>query len=177
MADGKEAKIILYIIKAEEYVKTNVQILSKLINQDKLYGIYVTVNRPYHNLVNILQKNNIKLDNLFIIDAITKSTGGEGEDVKNCIFLDSPTNLTDITISLRQAIEILKDKKKFIFFDTLSTLLIYNNSKSVIKFAHFLTGRMREWETQGIILSIEKEMDEQLINQLIQFCDEKVESK
>ena len=172
----EEGKISLYMVKAEGYVKTNTGILKQLINEDKLFGIYITVNRPYHNLISILKDNKINTDNLFVIDAITLSTGGHPSDEKNCIFLDSPTNLTDITIALRQAVDVLKDKKKFIFFDTLSTLLIYNQSNSVIKFAHFLTGRMREWDTTGVILSIEKEMNETLINQLTQFCDTKVES-
>ena len=173
---GEEVgKISLYVIKADSYVKVNTDILRRLLNVEKLHGVYITVNRPYHNLVSILKAAKINAENLFVIDAVTIATGGRPTPENNCIFLDSPTNLTDITIALRQAMEVLKDKKKFIFFDTLSTLLIYNQSNSVIKFAHFLTGRMREWETTGIIISIEKEMQESMLNQLTQFCDSKVD--
>ena len=176
MEQSQDGIVLLYLINAEDYAKTNLKIMKELVNQNKLSGIYITVNRPYQQIISLLKKNNIDTSAIFFIDAVTKETGGSEVQVNNCIFLDSPTNLTDITIALHKAVELMGNKKKFIFFDTLSTLLIYNNGQTVVKFAHFLTGRMREWNTKGIIISIQKEMDEKLTSQLIQFCDEKVAS-
>ena len=169
-------EVTLYLTSAEGYIKANVTILKKLVNEQKIPGIYITVNKPYLDLIHIFSKNDIKFDHIFIIDAITKATGSEPPDAKNCIFLDGPTNLTDLTIALRQAVDLMKDKNKFIFFDALSTLLIYNPEKTVVKFAHFLTGRIREWDAQGILISIDKDMNETLKSQLIQFCDKKVDA-
>lgn len=168
--------VLLYLVSAENYTKTNTQILKKLINEKKLKGIYITINRPYQNLMEIFNKNGINTQNIFFIDAITKMTGGKETEAKNCLFLDSPSNLTDITIAMRQAVKLMGDVKKFIFFDALSTLLIYNQGGSVIKFAHFLTGRIRDWKAEGVIISVQKEMDEKLTSQLIQFCDKKLEA-
>lgn len=168
--------VILYLVSAEKYVQVNVALLKKLVHDEKMHGVYITINRPYQNLLEIFKKNGVPVDHIFFIDAITKMTGGKETDAPNCIFLDSPTNLTDITIAVKQAISLMGDAKKFIFVDALSTLLIYNEGQTVIKFAHFLTGRMREWKTEGIIISIQKEMDERLTSQLIQFCDKKIEA-
>ena len=168
------SKELLYLISADHYAQVNAKVLKNLANEKNLKGIYITINRPYQSLIESYQEEGIAVDNIFFIDAITKTTGGREVDANNCIFLDSPTNLTDIAIALKQAVELMGDAKKFIFLDALSTLLIYNSSQSVIKFAHFLTGRMRAWNCEGAIISMQKEMDEKLTNQLIQFCDQKV---
>lgn len=167
--------VLLYLVSAETYVQENISLLKKLVDQ-KMKGIYITINRPYQSLVEMFKKNGISLDQIFFIDAITKMTGGKEADVPNCIFLDSPTNLTDITIAVKQAVTLMGDVKKFIFIDALSTLLIYNEGQTVVRFAHFLTGRIRDWKAEGIIISIKKEMDERLTSQLTQFCDKKIEA-
>ena len=72
---------------------------------------------------------------------------------------------------------MIEDIKKFILVDTISTLLIYNSGQTVIKFSHFLTGRIRDWKAEGALITVKKEMDEKLTSQLTQFCDKKVEGE
>jgi len=164
-----ENKIILLIVDPEHYSETNIDILSYLVKKG-LYGIYVTVNKPYTALVELLNKEKIKTENLFFIDLITKEFNRHITDTQGCIYLDSPHCLTDLAITLRHAVETVK-KEKFIFLDSLSTLLIYNKIETISRFAHFLTGKMRMWDTKGIIITLNKETDETLISRLSQFCD------
>jgi KaiC/GvpD/RAD55 family RecA-like ATPase len=171
LEEQKKSSILLFITSSRKYVSTNLKILDYLVNRKGLQGIYITVNRPYRSIKTLFEDNNINPESMFIIDIITKTVGGKEEDISNCIFLDSPANLTDLTISLHQAVEMFGDKEKFIFLDSLSTLLIYNKSSTISKFAHFLTGRMRLWNCYGVIISIERETDSKLISQLTQFCD------
>ena len=70
-----------------------------------------------------------------------------------------------------QAVRAIPGEKKFLFFDSLSTLLIYNKPITVAKFIHFLSGKMRMWRVKGIIISLEKESDKELLSELSQFCD------
>jgi len=58
-----------------------------------------------------------------------------------------------------------------VFFDSLSTLLLYNNVQTVARFIHFLAGKMRVWEVKGVIVSLRKEKDAELIDELTPFCD------
>ena len=62
-------------------------------------------------------------------------------------------------------------KDKFLFFDSLSTLLLYNDVSVVAKFVHFLSGKMRVWRVKGIIISLRRKIDEDLIEELKGFCD------
>jgi len=87
------------------------------------------------------------------------------------LFIGSPKNLSDISLAMDQAVTSLPGKEKFLFFDSLNTLLIYNDVKTVARFIHFLAGKMRAWKVRGIIVSLQKKGNEDLINELTQFCD------
>ncbi len=163
--------IILVIAESERYVETNNTILSFLTRDLDLPGIYVTVNKPFTTLTTELDRAGIDTDNIFFIDAISRETGMEDVD-GNVSFLPSPEHLTDISIAMTEAYNGMKDRAPlFLFFDSLSTLTIYHGFDTVSQFAHYLTGRLRKWEVKGIIMSIEDEADDELINQLSQFCD------
>lgn len=55
-------------------------------------------------------------------------------------------------------------EEKFLLLDSLSTLLIYNDSKAVSKFAHLLTEKMRRWDTQGSLLTVEMNAEKDVVS-------------
>lgn len=168
--------VLLLLIDAENYTKINTLLLDVLINEQKLPGIYVTVNRPYTTLIRTLADKDIDTSRIFFIDMISQTVGEKfRDDYKNCVFISSPESLTELAIALGQAVQAIPEKNKFIFFDTLSTLLIYNHVGTVSKFIHFFSSKIRVWGVEGIILSLEKETDERLLSQLTQFSDDVLE--
>jgi len=173
-----DKEIVLILCDEKKYLETNLRILHILTNKFKEKGIYVTINRPYESLIELLKKKKINIKSLFFIDAITPTVAGKTEDTSNCLFIDSPQNLTELSIALSEAFTGMKQKEdRFIFFDSLSTLLIYNEAKSVERFAHFLTGKMRKWKIKGVLISLQKNIDENLISQVSHFCDKVIEVK
>ena len=108
---------------------------------------------------------------VIFIDAVTKTAGGRTNKTKSCLFIGSPENLSDISMAMDQAVRAVPKEEKFLFFDSLNTLLIYNSPQVVAKFIHFLSGKMRVWKVKGIIITLEKETNKELINELSQFCD------
>jgi len=166
--------VVLATVKAKDYQKTNLEIVKNLTQEFNIPGVYVTLNKPYSVIKNIFEKSKIDTRLIIFIDAITK-VAGEAKKTKNCLFIGNPENLSDISIAMDQAVRALPGKDKFLFFDSLNTLLIYNEIQTVIKFIHFLASKMRVWKVKGIIISLEKKADEELINELSQFCDIKID--
>jgi hypothetical protein len=167
----EDDQIVLVVVRAEEYLKINLEILSYLVKKKSNECVYITLNRPYDNLVTLFEKNKIDPGKFFFIDTISESIGGKTPEGQNVIFISSPHGLTEISISLNKAIDSLKGKNKFLFFDSISTLLVYNQAGTVTKFAHFLIGKMRALRLKGIFISLEKETEEHLVNQMSQFVD------
>jgi len=169
----KELKefVVLATVKAKDYQKTNLEIVRNLTEDMNIPGVYVTLNKPYSAMKDILKKAGIDTRLIIFIDAVTKA---EQKKKNDCLFIGSPENLSDISIAMDQAVRALP-KNKFLFFDSLNTLLVYNEVQTVVKFIHFLASKMRVWKVKGIIISLEKKANKELIDELSQFCDIKLD--
>jgi hypothetical protein len=172
--DLPEHWLLSFVLDTEEYLEINMAILNEVLKQEDVVGVYVTLNRPYSVLTKILEKNNINTDKLYFIDCVTKTLGTENEE-KKCIFLENPQNLTNITIAIEEIMSTVPSKNKSLFVDPLSTLLIYNRGETISKFLHFLTGKIRVLNINGVLLSTEKELDPEFADQLEQFVDKTVD--
>ena len=163
--------IIAVVTSMRNYFRDSIYVIKILVNSLGLSGIYVTINRPYGSLVETLKRNGIDTEKLFFIDCITRTVGGKPEVTENCLFIASPQNLTELGLALAQAMEMMKERgNKFLLLDSLSTLLIYNNTETVARFSHFLTTKIRLSKLKGIFLLVERE-DEDLLSTVSQFCD------
>lgn len=163
--------IALATVSAKDYQKTNVELVKHLTKEKNIPGVYITLNKPFETMKSVLEKSGVNTKMIIFIDAVTKTAGGKVAKTKNCLFIGDPENLSDISIAMDQAVMALPGKEKFMFFDSLSTLLLYNNVGTVARFIHFLASKMRVWKVKGIIISLEREADKELIEELSQFCD------
>ncbi len=168
---GVEEYVALATVDAVRYQQTNIDLVKYLTGVDGTPGVYVTLNKPFSTMEALFKKNNVDTEMIIFIDAVTRTTGGSTEKTNKCLFIGSPENLSDISLAMDQAVRAIPGEKKFLFFDSLSTLLIYNKPATVAKFIHFLSGKMRMWRVKGIIISLEKESDKELLSELSQFCD------
>lgn len=163
--------IALATVSAKEYQKTNIALVKHFTQDNNIPGVYVTLNKPYENVKVQLEKGGVDTGMILFIDAVTPTDGKKTKKTKDCLFMGNPENLSDLSIAMDQAIRALPGKDKFLFFDSLSTLLVYNSIPTVAQFIHFLATRMRGWKVKGIIISLERKQDKELIDELSQFCD------
>lgn len=171
---GLSEYVALATVSPRLYKEANLQIIKFLVGESNMPGVYVTLNAPFANVKKKLESEKIDTRMIIFIDAVTKTSQGiERKD--NCLLIGNPQNLSDISISMDQAVRALPTKKRFVFFDSLSTLLLYNNPEAVAKFVHFLSGRMRVWKVNGIIISLQSKKDQELIDSLLPFCDALIE--
>lgn len=164
--------VALALVTPEKYQSTNIEFVKTLVNEQKTPGIYVTLNKPYKTLKTIFEKEKIDTSLILFIDAITSIDSIK--KTKECLYIGSPEKLSDISIAMDQAVTSIEQRDKFVFFDSLSTLLIYHETTVIAKFIHFLSTKMREWNVKGIIISLESNSNKDLISQLSQFCDLKL---
>ena len=164
--------VVMAIVPFRNFEEVNFHLLDLLIKRYDSKGSYITINRPYKSMVQLLKNKNINFKNMFFIDCITKELSERGS-AKDCYFVGSPSNLTEIAIALDPVFK--EGKHKFIFLDSLDTLAIYNPIDSVIKFAHFLTSKVRLHDISGIFLAVHENSDEKLMMELAQFCDKVID--
>lgn len=131
-------------------------------------GIYVTLNKPYSVLSKNFDKAGISAQSLFFVDGITNVPAVQEHATHTC--LGSGVDLSNLCIGISRAVGKFTEEK-FLFLDSLSTLLIYNDSKAVAKFAHLLTEKMRRWNSSGSLLTVEMNAERDVVSQLAPFCD------
>ena len=155
---------------ASRYADVSPALLNFLINSKNMPGIYVSLNKPYVAIKRILEPQ-INFDMMYVIDGTTKLTSGKCEKIDRCLFIENISNLTDITFILDQALDAITSERKFIVFDSLTTLLAYNSEDAVFKFVHYITGRMRMLGADGVFITLDQKSDLEFQSRVSMFCD------
>ncbi|MFA4955989.1 MAG: hypothetical protein WC556_03330 [Candidatus Methanoperedens sp.] len=163
--------IVLLVSSSSHYQENNLNILKLLLNDRKMSGIYINVTKSCDNISDLMRSNGIDISRLFFIDCVTLNSGFKPVKKDTCLYVNSPSDLTEISIVLDQLVQTNTTEGKFLFLDSLSTLLIYNSPNITSKFAHFLTVKLRQWKITGILITLEKETDEKLLSLISQFAD------
>ena len=163
--------ILLVTVDAKSYQKAAVELIKFLAAEQNTPGVYVTLNKPFDIIKRNLDSNGIDTRLLIFIDAASRT---EAKKVENCLYIGSPEKLSDLSVAMDQAVKALPSEK-FLIFDSLNTLSIFNKPATVARFVHFLTAKMREWKVKGIIITLEKETDPALIDELTQFSDARID--
>lgn len=163
---GIEKPVVLALIDPTRYQEGVIELL-KFFTSTTPHGIYVTLNKPFTNLARTFERAGIPVDTLFFVDAVTNVPSVEEHSTHIC--LGPGNDLSNICIAISKIVN--RFQEKFLFLDSLSTLLIYNDPKAVAKFAHLLSEKMRRWGTAGSLLTVEMNVERDVVLQLAPFCD------
>ena len=165
--------LLFVMVDAKNYQSTTIDVIKSLLSEDNISGVYITLNKPYEIMQRTLANNNIDSRVIIFIDATSRSQ--ESKKVENCLYIGSPEKLSDMSVAIDQAVKALPTEQKFLIFDSLNTLIIFNKPATVARFVHFLTGKIREWKIKGIIITLKKETDQTLLDELTQFSDAQID--
>jgi hypothetical protein len=168
--EGIEKPILLALIDPIRYQDAIVELVRYFTSRTPR-GIYVSLNKPYAVLSKSLDKAGIPTGPLFFVDGITNVPSASESAEAAC--LGSGVSLNNLCIEISRAMGRFSEDK-FLFLDSLSTLLIYNDAKTVAKFAHLLTEKMRRWGASGSLLTVEMNAERDVVSQLAPFCDKVV---
>jgi len=163
-------KITVVVADAHNYMKEIARTISELTNKEGIPGVYVTINKPFKVVKKQFEACKVNTKMLIFIDAISAEAGRIVKE-DGCVFVQTPRSLSDMSIAIHAAVGALPSKRKFVFFDSLTTLLIYNEAHSVLRFTHFLTTKMRSWDVDGIILSLDSDTKSSVFQQIVLFSD------
>ena len=155
-SDIKAGSILLIGTNSGKYFNRVASILKDAINQKGMNCIYVTFNRPYKVLIKMFKKEGVDVSKIFFVDTVTRLS----EDVdleEGCCFVDSPKDLTTISLHIRTVLEMNPSQKKFILIDSVSNLMNFVPINSAINFLQIITNKLRLIEVGGsIMMFVEK---------------------
>jgi hypothetical protein len=166
--------IIIASAKSKYHMLVVSALLDMLVNERGIGGVYISVSRPYGYIMDALKETGAETSKVFFVDCISQMAGKGGDKAENVVFVENPGSLEEVSMYLDRMLGKVPTEKKFLFLDSLSSLLIYNNEKSVKEFTHFIINKMRLDKISGIVLSTEKKEAEDLVRTLIPMCDAEI---
>lgn len=149
-------------------------ILDVLVNERKEGGVYISVSKPYKHVLKLMEEKNISAENVKFIDCITRATGNVAEKTENVVYVENPASLEEISMYSDKLIKDITSEKKFLFIDSISSLLIYNEERSIEELIHFLVNQIRSDGVGGVILSTDETSTQSIIRRLIPTCDKEI---
>ena len=170
LEDVKGGEIVVFVLSSNSYSSFLSAIVCELSRAAT--GIYVSLNQSYQNLCAQLKKEKVNTNKIYIIEGVSKSK--EEAEADNCTYLKS-RSLTELSIAITSATNT--GKFDYLIFDSLSTLIMYNELKTIEKFAHYILQKIKTYKLKGIIVALDEERSKELIAVSSQFCDKVIEIK
>jgi len=162
--------IVLLETSAEQALQISLSAIKYLIDEKDYVGIIVSASRPYKNLVSLYENKDIDTSRILFIDSISKSQSIDLEDAGNVLYLDAVSDLTGISLAVKGSMDKI-DGDKFIFIDSITSMLIHNEPSIFARFIHGILTKMRISGTSGLLISLEKETDKEIRAEIAQLCD------
>jgi hypothetical protein len=165
-------RFLLILMEEDEYLQKLSDII-KSVEETKTKICYVCLSKPYIDVIEDLRGSGIDVADFFFIDVLT-SHYSKPEAADNCIFVQEPTELTGIRVAIRKAIQ--EEKCSVILFDTISTMLIYQETHSIVKFTHSLLAEKENESIKELFIVLKgetgfSEENQKLVSDLTMFAD------
>ena len=167
-----ESFAVNFSVDQHIYNQAYLVILTHFMKKLKLEGLYVSLNKPYETIREELKQNNLDINAIYCIDCVSKGTGKFSSSDK-CFCLESPSSIAELLALIKNLCD--EGKIKFIFLNSLSTLLLYNDIKTVEKFAHDLINKARKSNVSVLIMTPKEKSEEDVLATITAFCDKEIE--
>lgn len=150
-----------YPVMINELVKTMSTSYGKIL--------YISLNRLYNPLKRKLVQDGIDASKFVFVDCVTKTAVAQPEEHDDCIYVSTPNALTELSIAITKSIQ--KSYPDIVLFDSLSTLLIYENSMIVSQFVHSTTSKLNAFGVNVVFTILDSDKEQPLIKDLNMLLD------
>ena len=159
----KRHDVLMVVVPKQEYFEKTVEI-AEICSHLFERTCYVSMNKPATTLLDLWEKRGIDLKRFVIIDCV----GEKGEQRVKIIHVSSPIDLRGISLAVR---EFIDEGIKCLIFDSVSTLMLYEDPAEILKFIHVKITRMRKHRVKGIFMSLKGDVNRKILEQMSMFVD------
>ena len=168
-----QSNFSIVVFDSRQYSK-QIPSLLKMLEDKKI--CYLCLSRSLNDIKKFLNENKIDYSSFCFIDMLS-SHYALPELQNNCIFLDSPGELEELVTAIENSIAL--KNCSIILFDTISSLLHYNDSFTITKLTHNIKSESVPKNIIKIFLinkdEILPDLDHNVIKDLSMFADNVIE--
>jgi KaiC/GvpD/RAD55 family RecA-like ATPase len=167
-----KAWMTLLQVPIERSMEVNIEAIKVLqfLGHD---GVYITLSKDYLELSKIFVKNGIDMGRLAFIDGISQMYRIEKIEAPNVTYVDGPLSIDAIARSVSEIVPKMKSEKKFVFLDSITSVLLYNSLERTLDFSRFLNVTLKQINATGIVVSVAKGFaNDSLLKELTKISNE-----
>ncbi len=164
-----ENNIILLLVQSNDYNKI---ILNTIKDLSEETVCYVTLNKTSEALKEVFEKNKVKTENIIFIDAITKTFSSAPSQKEGCYYISSPSALTELLIAVTK---VLNHGFKYLVFDSITNLLIYQKKAPIAKFISNIINTVRANNTKAVFYTLKIKEQQTIIEETKMFVDKTID--
>lgn len=117
--------------------------------------------------------------NFGVVDCISEQSGGPGEGDQGVAYASSPGDLTGIGMyasrHLQRFDEMAPSPRTRVALDSVSTLLMYEEFQTVLRFLHVLSGRLEVVNALGLFVINTETHEDQVTESILELADGVIE--
>jgi hypothetical protein len=161
---------VILLIVGENYNQTIIGIIQDIVKK-RTNCCYVSLNKPYAQLIKDFNKTGVSHESTIFVDAIS-GTVGHSSKANNCINVSSPNALTELNITITG---VCSHTPQLLIFDSLSALLVYEKGANATKFIHSIINTLRIHKVKGLFLVLESDANTDFIKSVEMFADKTIQ--
>ena len=162
--------IILIEVLAEDSLNAEISVMKTLTTRG-YSGVVLASSRPSSTMAAIYQKSGIVTSSISFVDCVSKAQAPDMKDSASVIYLDTVSDLTDISISIHSRLQALSGER-FVMLDSLPTMLIHNKPDAFVRFMHAMFTKLRLTGAVGIMISTPLSQEHDVRAEIVQLCDQ-----
>ncbi len=164
----KDHKTILVVIPTQEYAETIMSLTAQL-NANYSRISYISLNKLITPLRRSFEEKRIDLSKFYFVDGITKTAIANPPAIDNCVFIPAPNDLTKLSIQITKSLQTFDPD--CMIFDSLSTLLIYEDNVIASQFIHALVNKISAFGVRMVFTCLKGDKEKQLARELALILD------
>ncbi len=172
LADLPEYSVISMRVDTDNYFPAIITTLDTMVEERDFGGVYVASTRPAKAILHRVEQKKITAEDIMFVDCITYSIGGTAKTTENISYVESSTMLENVMLKTTYHASKLEMDQKFVIFDSLNSLAIYNDSKILSEFFHIIVNKLRTKDVFTIVLSVGHDAPGEVERLLDLICDE-----
>ena len=123
----------------------------KYLLSDGYEGVFLSLQRPFRNLVSLFEKYGVDVGKLLVVDGASVFCGLETARDPRCVDLSPGVDFGGLVEAVVGSIPRLKSRKRFVFVDSLSTLALYEPSGEGSRFSDLLVDSVKKDDLKDVV--------------------------
>lgn len=149
--------VVMMEHSADQYFAANTQMIKQLLDQDYV-GVYISFQRPFSNIKQMLSNEHIDIDRIKFIDAASALTGEQQITDSHLITIDEQLAVDDLVRAVYTSLESIPNDKKFIFIDSLTTITLYKPLSETMRFSEFLVSTVKKKKNITLFFNVAEDL-------------------